>query len=121
MVIRGGENIFPREIEEFLHTLPEIAEAQVFGVPDPLYGEQLCAWIRLKPGAVLDALTVRSRCKGHIASFKIPAAIRFVEAYPATASGKPQKFRMSEMEIEKRNSEAGSAAASAGSALESKT
>jgi fatty-acyl-CoA synthase len=102
MVIRGGENVFPREIEEFLHTLAEVAEAQVFGIPDDVYGEQVCAWIRLKPGATLDEQTLRSRCKGHIASFKIPHYVRFVTEYPTTASGKVQKFRMREIEIEQR-------------------
>ena len=100
MVIRGGENIFPREIEEFLHTLPEVAEAQVFGVPDALYGEQLCAWVRLRPGTVLDADGLRARCKGRIAGFKVPALIRFVDAFPTTASGKVQKFRMREIEAD---------------------
>lgn len=101
VVIRGGENIFPREIEEFLHTIPEIAEAQVFGIPDELYGEQLCAWIRLKHGASLDADSLRAKCKGNIASFKIPSVVRVVEEYPTTASGKVQKFRMREIEIDR--------------------
>lgn len=98
MVIRGGENIFPREIEEFLHTLPDVAEAQVFGMPDPLYGEQLCAWIRARPGVVPDVDALRAQCKGRIASFKIPTLIRFVDEFPTTASGKVQKFRMREIE-----------------------
>ncbi len=102
IVIRGGENIFPREIEEFLHTLPEIAEAQVFGIPDPLYGEQLCAWIRLRPGATLDAESLRAKCRGQVASYKIPALVRFVTEFPTTASGKVQKFRMSAIESEAR-------------------
>ena len=100
VVIRAGENIFPREIEEFLHTIPEIAEAQVFGIPDELYGEQLCAWIRLKHGAMLDADSLRAKCKGSIASYKIPSIVRVVEDYPTTASGKVQKFRMREIEID---------------------
>lgn len=99
VVIRGGENIFPREIEEFLHTIPEIAEAQVFGIPDELYGEQLCAWIRLKYGAMLDADGLRTKCKGNIAGYKIPSIVRIVNEYPTTASGKVQKFRMREIEI----------------------
>ena len=99
MVIRAGENIYPREIEEFLHKLPEIADAQVFGVPDALYGEQLAAWIRLKPGHTLDAEGLRLLCKGQIASYKIPHYIRFVEEYPSTTSGKVQKFKMREMVI----------------------
>lgn len=99
MVIRAGENIYPREIEEFLHKLPEIADAQVFGVPDALYGEQLAAWIKLKPGQTLDAQGLRLLCKGQIASYKIPHYIRFVEEYPSTTSGKVQKFKMREMVI----------------------
>jgi fatty-acyl-CoA synthase len=99
MLIRGGENIFPREIEEFLHTLPQVAEAQVFGIPDPLYGEQVCAWIRLKHGHSLDTDALRALCKGKIASFKIPAYVRFVNEFPCTASGKVQKFRMREIEL----------------------
>ena len=106
MVIRGGENIFPREIEELLHTLPEIAEAQVFGVPDALYGETLCAWIRLRPGVALDDEALRTRCRGRVASFKIPSLIRFVDAFPTTASGKVQKFRMREIEVERHRAPA---------------
>lgn len=100
MVIRAGENIYPREIEEFLHKFPEISDAQVFGVPDPLYGEQLAVWIKLKPGAVLDEESLRMQCKGKIASYKIPHYIQFVDEYPSTASGKVQKFKMREMIIE---------------------
>jgi fatty-acyl-CoA synthase len=100
VVIRGGENIFPREIEEYLHTIPEIAEAQVFGIPDELYGEQLCAWIRLKHGATLDVDSLRAKCKGKIASYKIPSIVRVVDDYPTTASGKVQKFRMREIEVD---------------------
>ena len=99
MVIRAGENIYPREIEEFLHKLPQIADAQVFGVPDALYGEQLAAWIKLKPGQSMDAEKLRLLCKGQIASFKIPHYIKFVEEYPSTTSGKVQKFKMREMVI----------------------
>jgi len=100
MVIRAGENIYPREIEEFFHQLPEIADAQVFGVPDSLYGEQLAAWIKLKPGHQLDIEDLKSRCKGKISSFKIPHYIKFVDEYPSTASGKVQKFRMRQMVID---------------------
>jgi len=99
MVIRAGENIYPREIEEFLHKLPEIADAQVFGVPDALYGEQVAAWIKLKPGQSMDAEKLRALCKGQIASFKIPHYIKFVEDFPSTTSGKVQKFKMREMVI----------------------
>jgi fatty-acyl-CoA synthase len=101
MVIRGGENIFPREIEEFLYTVEGVEDAQVFGVPDAIYGEQLCAWVRPKANARLDGDILRARCKGRIASFKIPAVFRIVSEFPTTASGKVQKFRMREMELER--------------------
>jgi fatty-acyl-CoA synthase len=95
MVIRGGENIYPREVEEFLFSLEQVQEAQVFGVPDAKYGEELCAWIILKDGAHLTADELRQRCSGKIAHFKIPRHIRFVTSLPLTVSGKPQKFVMS--------------------------
>jgi len=103
MLIRAGENIYPREIEEFLHGLPEIADAQVFGVPDPLYGEQVGAWIKLRPGAKFDEVALRAACHGRIASYKIPHYVRFVEEYPTTASGKVQKFKMRASEIAARD------------------
>jgi fatty-acyl-CoA synthase len=92
MVIRGGENLYPREIEEFLYTHPDIADAQVVGVPDPRYGEELCAWIRLRDGAGLDDEGVRAFCRGQIAHHKIPRYVRFVDAFPMTVTGKVQKF-----------------------------
>ncbi|SMF58641.1 fatty-acyl-CoA synthase [Tistlia consotensis] len=98
-IIRGGENVYPREIEEFLLTLAPVAEAYVFGLPDERYGEEVCAWIRLRPGAETDAEALRELCRGRIATYKIPRSIRFVEAFPATASGKVQKFRMREEEL----------------------
>src|SRR3712207_7590247 len=79
MVIRGGENIYPREVEEFLYTHPDIADVQVFGVPDPQFGEQLCAWIRVKEGAALTEDDVLAFCKGKIAHYKVPKYIRFVD------------------------------------------
>jgi len=94
MVIRGGENIYPREIEEFLLTHEAIADAQVIGVPDERYGEELCAWIVLRPGAAIDDEDVRTHCRGRIAHFKIPRYIRFVETFPMTVTGKVQKFAM---------------------------
>ncbi len=94
MVIRGGENIYPREIEEFLLTHDAIADAQVIGVPDERYGEELCAWIVLRPGAAIDDEDVRTHCRGRIAHFKIPRHIRFVETFPMTVTGKVQKFAM---------------------------
>jgi fatty-acyl-CoA synthase len=94
MVIRGGENIYPREIEEFLHRHPQISEAHVFGVPDSKFGEELCAWIRLKDGEACDEESIRSFCRGAIAHYKIPRYIRFVDDFPLTVSGKIQKFAM---------------------------
>jgi len=91
MLIRGGENIFPREIEDFLFTHKDIAEAQVFGVPDEKFGEEICAWIRLAPGAKLTAGDVKAFCKGEIAHFKIPRHIRFVDEFPLTVTGKVKK------------------------------
>jgi fatty-acyl-CoA synthase len=94
MVIRGGENIYPREIEEFLYAHPKISDVQVFGVPDPKFGEQLCAWIRVKAGEGLTREEVILFCKGQIAHYKIPQHIRFVDAFPLTVTGKVQKFIM---------------------------
>jgi fatty-acyl-CoA synthase len=94
MVIRGGENIYPREIEEFLYAHPKISDVQVFGIPDPKFGEQLCAWIRVKSGEQLTDHEVVAFCKGQIAHYKIPQHIRFVDAFPMTVTGKIQKFVM---------------------------
>ena len=94
MVIRGGENIYPREIEEFLYRHPAIAEVQVFGVPDNRYGEEICAWVVLKPGASLTDTELRDFCRGQIAHFKVPRHVRFVDALPMTVTGKAQKFVM---------------------------
>jgi len=92
MVIRGGENLFPREVEEFLYTHPAIADAQVVGVPDARYGEELCVWIRLHPGRALDEAGLRDFCAGQIAHHKIPRYVRFVDEFPMTVTGKVQKF-----------------------------
>ena len=94
MLIRGGENIYPREVEEFLYRHPKAQQAQVFGVPDAKYGEEVCAWIVLKPGENADAEEIRDFCRGQIAHYKIPRHIKFVDAFPATVTGKPQKFKM---------------------------
>ncbi|WP_435661363.1 AMP-binding protein [Leisingera caerulea] len=94
MIIRGGENIYPREIEEFLIRHPDIADAQVFGVPDEKFGEQVCAWVVPAAGASLEEEAVRSHCRGQIAHFKIPQHVRIVAELPMTVTGKPQKFRM---------------------------
>lgn len=96
MLIRGGENIYPREIEEFLYTHPAIEQVEVIGVPDARYGEEVCAWIRLRDGSRLDADELREFCRDRIAHFKIPRYIRFVDAFPMTVTGKVQKFAMRE-------------------------
>ncbi|MBW8810143.1 MAG: AMP-binding protein [Lysobacter sp.] len=101
MLIRGGENVYPREIEEFLYAHPAIADVQVFGVPDAKFGEEICAWIRIADGAALDADAVRAFCQGRIAQYKIPRYIEFVDSLPMTISGKPQKFVMREKMIER--------------------
>jgi fatty-acyl-CoA synthase len=100
MILRGGENIYPREIEEFLYSHPNVAEVQVAGIPDQRLGEIVLAWIRLKPGESCTAEEIRQFCDGRIAYFKIPAHIRFVEQFPMTVTGKVQKFRIREMELE---------------------
>ena len=94
MLIRGGENVYPREIEEFLFRHPGVQSVQVFGVPDAKYGEEICAWIVPKPGTTLSDAEIRAFCEGQIAHFKIPRYIRFVEAIPMTVTGKAQKFVM---------------------------
>jgi fatty-acyl-CoA synthase len=96
MVIRGGENIYPREIEEFLYRMPQVQDVQVVGVPDARYGEELCAWVIVKPGQTLDEDAVRAFCKGQIAHYKVPRHIRFVDAFPMTITGKIQKFKIRE-------------------------
>ncbi|WP_286829961.1 MULTISPECIES: AMP-binding protein [Kordiimonas] len=96
MVIRGGENIYPREVEEFLYTHTDIQDVQVFGIPDEKYGEELCAWVCLKSGSTLDAEGIKAFCNGQIAHYKIPRHIRFVDEYPMTVTGKIQKFKMRE-------------------------
>ena len=101
MVIRGGENVYPREIEEFLYTHPKVQDVQVIGVPDEKYGEELCAWIKLREGESAGADEIKDFCKGQIAHFKVPRYIEFVEAFPMTVTGKIQKFKMREETIEK--------------------
>jgi fatty-acyl-CoA synthase len=99
MIIRGGENVYPREIEEFLLTHPKVADAQVIGVPDERYGEAVCAWVRPKGGAELTEEEVRAFCKGRIATYKIPRYVRITDDFPMTVTGKIQKFRMREIAI----------------------
>jgi fatty-acyl-CoA synthase len=96
MVIRGGENVYPREIEEFLYRHPKIQDVQVIGVPDPRYGEELCAWVRLRSGEQATAEDIREFCRGQIAHYKIPRYIKFVDQFPMTVTGKIQKFLMRE-------------------------
>ena len=105
MIIRGGENIYPREIEEFLYTHPKIAEVHVTGLPDDRLGETVLAWIKLKAGESLTQEEVKEFCKGRIAHFKVPEMVRFVEAFPTTLSGKIQKYKIRESEIEARGLE----------------
>jgi fatty-acyl-CoA synthase len=99
MIIRGGENIYPREVEELLHTHPDVLEAQVIGVPSERYGEEVMAWARLKPGAASTATGLEQYCRGRIADFKVPKYWKFVDEFPLTVTGKVQKFRMREVAI----------------------
>jgi len=99
MVIRGGENVYPREVEEFLYRHPAVQDVQVVGVPDAKYGEELCAWIKLRDGAHASADEIRDFCRGQIAHYKIPRHIRFVDAFPMTITGKVQKFLMRQQSI----------------------
>jgi fatty-acyl-CoA synthase len=99
MIIRGGENVYPRELEEFLYGHPEIADVQVVGVPDERYGEELMAWVILRPGSRLDADAVREYCRGKVAHFKIPRYVKVVDAFPMTVTGKVQKFKLRELAI----------------------
>ena len=100
MIIRGGENIYPREVEEFLHTHPGVSEAQVIGVPSEKYGEEVMAWVKPRPGAELDEDSLRAHCTGRIATYKIPRWFKLVDGFPMTVTGKVQKYRMRETAIE---------------------
>ena len=99
MIIRGGENVYPREIEEFLHTHPGVSEAQVIGVPSERYGEEVMAWVKPKPGVTLTQEELVKHCTGRISTFKIPKYWKFVDAFPMTVTGKVQKFRMREVAV----------------------
>ncbi|QUE74019.1 AMP-binding protein [Stutzerimonas stutzeri] len=99
MIIRGGENVYPREIEEFLFTHPAVADVQVIGVPDKTYGEEIVAWVKLHPSHQATADDLRAFCKGRIAHFKTPKHIKFVDEFPMTISGKVQKFKMREVSV----------------------
>lgn len=100
MIARGGEKIFPREVEEFLFTHPKIAEASVIGVPDKYYGEEVIAWVRLKPGESITAEELRAYCEGKIMDYKIPKHVKFVSEFPTTVTGKIQKYRMREISVQ---------------------
>jgi fatty-acyl-CoA synthase len=100
MVIRGGENIYPREIEEYLYRYSKINDVQVFGIPDVKFVEELCAWIILKSGETATEDDIRGFCQGQIAHYKIPRYIRFVDSFPMTITGKVQKFAMRDAMIE---------------------
>jgi len=99
MVLRGGENIFPREVEEFLYTMPGVSDVQVIGVPDAKYGEELMAWVKLRAGVTLMGEEIRAFCKGKIATYKISRYYKFVDGFPMTVTGKIQKYRMREQSI----------------------
>ncbi|TFW41262.1 AMP-binding protein [Pseudomonas fluorescens] len=99
MIIRGGENVYPRELEEFFFTHPAVADVQVIGIPDERYGEEIVAWVKCHPGHVTDAEELQAWCKGRIAHFKTPRYFKFVEAFPMTVTGKIQKFRMREITL----------------------
>jgi fatty-acyl-CoA synthase len=113
IIIRGGENIYPREIEEFLYTHPKISEAQVVGIPNARLGEVVCAWVRLRPNESATEEELRDWCRDQIAYFKIPEHIRFVDEFPATLSGKIQKYKIREFEIEARGLQSVAIAATA--------
>jgi fatty-acyl-CoA synthase len=100
MIIRGGENISPREIEEFLYGHPEVSDVQVIGVPSERYGEEVMAWVRLREGASVTGDQLTEYCRGRIATFKIPRYWKFVDAFPMTVTGKVQKFRMRDAAID---------------------
>ncbi len=106
MVIRGGENVYPREIEEFLYSHPAIKDVAVVGVPDVKYGEELCAWVIPVDGAAVDPEEVREFCRGKIAHFKIPRYVMIVEALPMTVTGKVQKYKMREAAVSELGLEA---------------
>ena len=108
MIIRGGENIYPREIEEFLYTHPQIDDVQVVGVPDERFGEEVMAWVRLKPNADATEESVRDFCRGRIAHYKVPRYVKFTDEFPMTVTGKIQKFRMREMAVEELGLQAAS-------------
>jgi fatty-acyl-CoA synthase len=100
MIIHGGENIYPREIEEFLYTNPKIADVQVVGVPDIRYGEEVMACVKLKDGQTATEAEIRDFCRGKIAHYKVPRYVKFVAEFPMTVSGKIQKYKMREAAVQ---------------------
>jgi fatty-acyl-CoA synthase len=100
MIIRGGENVYPREIEEYLYSHPDIADVQVVGVPDERYGEEICAWVKTREGAEIDEQAVRDFCQGKIAHYKVPRYVRTLDEFPMTVTGKVQKYELRERAIE---------------------
>jgi fatty-acyl-CoA synthase len=113
MVIRGGENVYPREVEEFLYSHPAIADVQVVGVPDERYGEELCAWVRVRDGEAVTEDDVREFCRGKLAHFKVPRYVLVVDEFPMTVTGKIQKFKMREVTIERLGLQAAAATVTA--------
>jgi fatty-acyl-CoA synthase len=99
MIIRGGENVYPREIEEFLYRHPKVQDVQVIGVPDIRFGEEVMAWVRLREGQEATAEEIRDYCRGKIAHYKIPRYVKFVDGFPMTVTGKVQKFVMRESSV----------------------
>jgi fatty-acyl-CoA synthase len=100
MIIRGGENVYPREVEEFLYTHPKIQDVQVIGVPDERYGEEIMAWVKLKAGETASEEEIRTFCQGQIAHFKVPRYVKFADAFPMTVTGKIQKYLMRQQSID---------------------
>ncbi|MCW5852847.1 MAG: AMP-binding protein, partial [Anaerolineae bacterium] len=100
MIIRGGENVYPREVEEFLYTHPKIADVQVIGVPDERYGEEIMAWVKLRDGQTATVEEIRDFCRGQIAHYKVPRYVKFVDAFPMTVTGKVQKYLMRQTSVE---------------------
>jgi acyl-CoA synthetase (AMP-forming)/AMP-acid ligase II len=103
MIIRGGENVYPREIEEFLYTHPDVSDVQVYGVPDEKYGEKVAAAVQLRQGSDVTPENIKDYCRESIAYFKVPEYVDFVQEYPMTASGKIQKYKLREAAIERHS------------------
>ena len=110
MIIRGGENVYPREVEEYLFTHPDVVDAQVVGVPDERFGEQIMAWIQKRNGSSLGEQDVVDYCTGQIAHFKVPRYVRFTDEFPMTVTGKIQKYRLREQAIEELDLDPGNEA-----------